>query len=825
MTEFKTYLLLALRNFAKNKMFSAINVGGFAISMACAVMMALYVSHELSYDRHWVKADRIVKIMTTFEPTPNYAGLDLAMSASIIAPLFEQDFEQVETTTRIVASRSMVLGHPDSDVVYNETGVYFADSTLPEVFDIPLVAGSWEQALAGPAQIVINENLAQKYFGDSDPIGRTLVMGGRAPVRITAVMRNLEDNTHLEADAFMSMATAEAFMGPDYTRSWIRQDFHTYAVLQEGVSIDYLRNQIPAFLQRHAGDDPNDNTNLELMHVTDIHLQSHREYELSENNTVANVATSAALAVFVLIIASFNFMNLATARSTTRACEVGMRKTLGARRMQIIRQFLGESLLIALIAIVVAIGLLEIFLPAFSALLNLDFEFDYFSDPELLAGLLMLAVVVGLLAGSYPAFVLSSYSPLAMFKGEVTRGKAGALLRQLLVVLQFSISIALIIATLVVIWQLRYVNNADLGIDTEQVVIFQGSTATGMGTEWEAFRQEVERHPDIASVTAADLVPGEILVNSSGLQVEGATSSYVIPALNVDYDYFRTFDIEFLAGRAFARDRNDLYIEPSAEAPSTTASFVINATAARRLGLTPETAVGVTIVEDRVQTEFPARVSGQIIGVVEDVHFSSMREELQPMYFRLTEPAGRLTPVANFRKMAIKIAAADPDAALTHVESLWRQFMPSVPLQYAFLDQQLALQYDTQQREGTVFVWFSLIAISIAAIGLYGLAAFITEQKKREIGIRKTLGSTALGIVTLLSRDFGKLVLIANVIAWPVAFYFTRDWLQQFAYRVDLSLWFFLASGAFALLLAITTVSSLAMKAAKQNPVQALRYE
>ena len=824
------YLKLAVRNLIKNKLFSLINIAGFAISMACVVLILLFVSHELNYDRHWAKSDRTYKVMTSFLPNASYAGLEIAMSGSIIAVLLEQEFPQVEETVRIVAGDNIILALPDTEINYSEPGVYFADASFPDVFDVPLVAGSWQ--LDQPAQLVLNETLAQKYFGDSDPVGQQLFVANSAPMTVTAVMQDLDDNTHLQANAIISMATAEAFFGQEYTNSWSNQSFHTYVVLSEGSDAQAMADAMPAFLQRHASDDPNDNTALDIMPLTDIHLHSHREYEMSPNGSLLTVYSFSALAAFILILACCNFMNLSTARSLRRAREVGMRKALGAQRRQLVQQFLGESITVACLAIVIALGLVEIVLPMFNATIALDVGLDYFGNPAVILGLFAMAIVVGLLAGSYPAAVLSSFTAISMLKGTATKGKKGVLFRQVLVVLQFSVSIALIISAIVVISQMRFTRSLDLGFTTDQVAVYRARGVEGLGAEFESLKQELLRHPDILAVTRSDLMPGDVTVDASGLRAQGAANAYFLSAVDVGYDYFETFDIEFVAGRPFSRERNDLYREPTPDDPVTEGSFVMNRAALNAIGLSVEEAIGAQVEEQLVAHEFDARVNGEIVGVIEDIYFESLHEEVQPLFFRLKEYPSQNAAlplyqrvVAQLNQMAVRFSGNNMNDALEHVDQVWRQFLPGSPVQYRFLNEKFAEIYAAEERQGTIFSWFSAAALFITGIGLYGLAAFVTEQRTREIGIRKVLGSTVLGIVVLLAKDFGRLVLIANLIAWPLAWYFMNDWLQQFAYRIDMGPWIFALAGFGALALAVIAVGSLALKAASQNPVRSLRYE
>ncbi len=555
---------------------------------------------------------------------------------------------------------------------------------------------------------------------------------------------------------------------------------------------------------------------------------------MKANGSITTVYTFSAIAIFILLIACINFMNLSTARSIQRAREVGMRKVLGAFRQQLVGQFLGESILLGLLSMIIAVALVELLLPWFNGFMNLDIAFDYLSRPAVVLVLVALALLVGSIAGSYPAFYLSAFQPATVLRGELTRGRAGVNFRKALVVVQFAISIALLIATGVIFAQMNYAANKDLGFDRDHVVLMEGAPASGFGDNYDSLKQQLLQTAGVTSVTAANLLPGDQNTNSNGIRAE-ANEMRSMPFLNVDFDFFETFNISFLAGRSFSRERGtDMYNEPTEANPRATGSFILNKLAASQLGWTPDDAIGkwMEVGDDE---QFEGSTRGPIIGVIDDIHFSSLHEAVIPVFYRALPYLNSLyeTPeyrdaavkVPNFRKMAIKINTSNVDQTLADIAETWKLNLPDVPMQMSFLDERFEALYQNEKLQGQLFTLFAALAIFIACLGLYGLASFTTEQRTKEIGIRKVMGGSVRDIVTLLSRDFGYLVLIANLLAWPLAWYLMEKWLESFAYRIDMSLFTFVLAGLLALLIAMLTVGGLAAKAAWSKPSLALRYE
>lgn len=820
----RNYLLVAIRNLSGHKLFSVINVLGLTVGLACVLLIALFVRSEVGYDTQWRSADRTYRVMRNFNPPGGASPLYLATNAPPVGPLLDLEYPQFEQVVRLM-DNTAVVSMPNSTDSYYESGLYFADPNVFEVFDIPLLQGNPQELFDGPFQMVIDESLAQKYFPNGNAVGQTLTLYGNAPVRVTGVMQNLPRNTHLDAHAFASMQTAEAILG-ERMQSWGFNNFHTYVVTEPGYDIANFEAQTPDFLRRHVGEEAPSFTSFTVIKLTDIHLNSRRDNELAANGNATIVITFSAIALFILLIACFNFMNLSTARSLSRAREVGMRKVCGASQGQIALQFLIESIVIATLAVAAAAILVMLTLPSFNALLGTSLSLGLFENVWVFPVLLGLAVFVGIIAGLYPALYLASFPSATILRGAVTKGRAGVALRKALVVLQFTISIALVIASGIALSQLRYAQSLDLGFEKEHVLIYRSSAQPGLGPDYETMKQELLRHPQIVSVTAANLMPGDQNTNADGVRYEGSELDMIgMGFLNVDFDFFETFGIKFLNGRSFSKERGtDLMTSPTSENPRTEANFIINELAAQQMGMTAENAVGKWF-ESISNPEATQLVHGSIIGVVDNIYFSSIREAIKPVYYRVMPSKSPEIPFYNLQNMAVRVTGENLNDTIAYINDTWNRFVPGVPIQQSFLDGDFQALYEGERRQGVLFGWFSAIAVFIAALGLFGLASYMTQQRTREIGIRKVLGSSVSQLVRLLTQDFLILVCIAMLLAWPMAGYFMNQWLQSFAYRVGLSPWIFLAAGGVAMLIAALTVGLLVARTASASPALSLRHE
>jgi len=699
----RNFLLLTFRNLKANRLFTLINILGLAIGLACVILIALFVRHETGYDAHWSKADRTYKVMRTFLAGNTSPALYLATNAPLTGPLLKQDFPEFENVVRIMNGGQLIIGHPETNQSFFEFGLHFADPDIHEIFDIPLVSGDWNGALDGPMQMVISQTVAEKYFPGGDAVGKSLLVAGQAPVQITAVMEDLADNTHLNAQGFISISTLVAMFGESFLEGWSSNNFHTYVVVPENYNIGTFVDAIPDFLNRHIDERASSFTDFVVLPLPDIHLNSQRDNELDANGNIVTIYTFSAIAVVILLIACFNFMNLSTARSASRAREVGLRKTLGADRLQIIMQFLGESIILSLLAVILATLLVSMVLGWFNNLIGLQLEFSLMGEPLIAVGLALLALGVGLVAGSYPAFYLSSFPSAIILKGELTRGSGGAGLRRILVVAQFSISIALVVASGIALAQLRYALTMDPGFTKDQIVIVRGNRTEGLGSNYQTMKQLLLNHPEINSVTAANLMPGDQNTNSNMVRYEGYDGPGVgMPYLNVDYDFFETFYIDIVTGRVFSDERGtDLFRLPTEDNPQTAATYVLNEFAAEQIGYSPNEALDKWF-EVATAQNFERSVRGPIIGVVDNINFSSIREAVKPVYYRVMEHSSPGAQFPNFGQMAIKMSGRNITETLSFIESTWSDFMPGTPFRQEFMDRRFEELYRSEQTQSEI---------------------------------------------------------------------------------------------------------------------------
>jgi putative ABC transport system permease protein len=793
-----------------------VNLIGLAIGIVCCLLIGLFVLHELSYDRYHANADRIYRFSFDYA-LEGGADVHLASMAAPVAPLLEQDFPEILATARISRCGAADNGATISsdDITYYDTGWGMSENSVFRIFDFDWLHGDPVTALLAPNTIVVTASTAMRYFGTTDALGETLNVENSTALEVTGVIGDLPDNTHLSFSMIMSPL-------PALLAQWGLTCLHTYALLADGADVGAIQARAGEFFERHLPENVGaviKNASFTMQPVTDIHLRSRRQAEMRPPGSLATVYTFATIAVFVLAIACINFMNLATARGAQRAKEVGVRKAVGGSRAQMIVQFLGESLLIALIAVLLAMAIVELVTPAFEAFLQKDLSAASLRDPRVLAALAGLCMMVGLAAGSYPAFYLSAFKPAQVLKGDVTRSTRAAAFRRVLVVMQFSISIALLIATATVFQQLRYARNIELGYDKDQIVVMTGSAFEGLGTQWEALKREWQSFPEVTGVTASTQVPATSIDGSIVFRVEGAGSGLPsLPRLFVEFDFFETYGIDLLAGRMFdERFGTDRLAARGDGGSGFTGAFVLNAQAVRALGLTPEQAVGRG-------AEMPNDgISGTIVGVVDDTYFESVHSALKPLVYALPPP--QTGPFATIREASIRVTGNDLQATLAHIDATWKRFMPDQATTRRFLDQDFQALYEEEARQGQMFLYFSVLAILIGCLGLVGLASFATEQRTKEIGVRKVMGGTVFDIVRLFAGEFSRLVLLANLVAWPAAYFLMRRWLESFAYRIDLDPLVFVGSALLALVVTLSTVGVIAARAAATKPIHSLRYE
>ena len=804
----KNYVKIALRNLLKSKGYTFINVAGLAVGLACCLLILLFVRDELSYDRHHEKADQIYRI--TLEALLGEQEINGPIAPAPMAQALVNDYPEVVQATRLFTfSGETFVRYEDKRFV--EERFFFGDSTVFEVFTFPLLRGDPETALVEPNTVVLTESTARKYFGAEDPMGQTIRIDEENDYEVTGVMADVPENSHFHFDFLGSLGTLDRSRSP----VWVSNNFRTYFILAEGQSAEALEAKFPAMVEKYAGPQVEEILGItieqffasggrfefHLQALTDIHLHSQLNYEIEPNGDITYVYAFSIIAFLILLIACINFMNLATARSAGRAKEVGVRKVLGSNRRQLTLQFLMESMLLSVIALGVALVLAVVLLPVFNTLSGKALQINY-GDGAVLAGLVGLAVLVGLLAGSYPAFFLASFRIVNVLKGKGQAGLKSSRLRSGLVVFQFVISIALMIGTAMVYRQVDYVQNKHLGFEKEHVIVLERFDA--LGPQQEAFKEQIRQHPNVVAVAGANTLPGRTFGDTSFFP-EGSPPDQLrnIRLLFSDFDLFETLNLELVDGRFFSHDFS-----------TDSTAIILNEAAVKEFGLTVSEAVGKRLVSPGFSDEEEQYIP--IIGVMKDFHFQSLHDAIRPLGMFI----GR-----NLSYLAVRIRPDDIPGTLAWLETEWQAFAPEQPFTYSFLDSDVDALYQEDQRQGSLFGTFALLAIVIACLGLFGLAAFTAEQRTKEIGVRKVLGASVPGIIVLLSKEFTKLVVVAFVVAAPVAYLVIDRWLQGFAFRVDISWWIFLMAGLAALVIAWLTVSYQSIRAALTNPVEALRYE
>ena len=806
----RNYLTVALRSLRKQKGYTFINVAGLALGLASCLFILIYIQDELNYDRFHEHADRIYQ--AGMRGVIGGQFMEIANTSTPMGPALKADFPEVENFTR-VKSMGRVLFSLGATRFYEEN-VFWADSTFFSVFSFPLVRGNPETALAAPNTIVLTESTARKYFGDGDPIGKTLRFANQQEYTITGLAEDLPSSSHLHFDILVSMETVL----PNLNSVWLSHHLHTYLLLQPGVSAETVEGKLPTLIDQYVAPEFEAivGTTYEeakaggmefgyyMQPLTGLYLRHVGSDAIGATSDIRYVYILGAIGVFILLLACINFMNLSTARSANRAREVGLRKVLGSDRRQLIQQFMGESILIALFAFVVAGLLVVTLMPLFGALAGKTLPLTPVIFVKIMGLLLFIALISGFLAGVYPAFVLSAFQPARVIKGTLSSGSRGSWLRSGLVVVQFTVSIVLLIGTGAVFNQLSFMQNERLGFSGEQVVVVPVESQAGRNGI-ETFRQTLLQHAGIEAVAASDFIPGRVN-NTTAFRPEDAppTEAYVLATARVSHDYLETLDIELVAGRDFDR----------AMATDSTAT-IINESGARELGWTIEEALGKRIVEIAAgpNNEDYART---IIGIAKDFHFASLHEPIRPIAFNI-DPT-------QFQRVSIRIRPENMPATLEFIQAGWESLEPGYPYSAVFLDADFNRFYTQENRLADLFVAFTVLAVIIACMGLFGLASFVAEQRTAEIGVRKVLGASVASLVLLLSREFSKLVILASIIAIPIGFFAMNRWMENFAYHTTLSWWLFAAAAGTGLLIAIITVSYQSIKAALVNPVDSLRH-
>jgi len=804
----RNYIKIAFRNLAKYKFISFINLFGLTIGLTCCLLILAYILNEISYDKYQPYADRTYRISRSFHNEEGIQSLHLGAISPPFGPLLKNEFPEIQKITRLLSNGNTAFVYQDKQFYENQ--VFFADENLPDVFKIDVVKGNAKKALEDPFSIMISDKLARKYFGNEDPMNKIVKLDNNLPCKVGGVFKPFPSNTHVHADvliAFNTLKDSAIYGERNLQTNWGNNSFLTYVVIPKGSDPKKLEGKFPAFLDKyyHFPDEPpgfkgSKFTHLYLTALTDIHLRSHLDYEVEENGDIKRIYIFSIIALFILLIACINYMNLSTARSVLRAKEIGIRKTVGAERKEIILQFLSESVLISWFAILLAIVLTALLLPWLNKFSGLDLSMQILIKWQIILPLIIAPFVVGILSGLYPALFMSSFEPVKVLKG-LFKVSGNISLRKALVVAQFAISIILLISTVIVFKQLRYMQQKSLGFSKDHVITMFNTAA--FGNQFESFRNELLQNPGVREVARSSRIPSGRLLDAQDVALPAGDTvkplSVDLKFVTVDYNFVPAYGMGMAAGRNFS----NAYKTDSN-------SFVINEAATKVLGWrSAQEAINKDLVYGGQK--------GKVIGVVKDFHFESLHQKIPPLLFNVN--------ANRYNRISIKLSGANIASSLGFVEKTWKKFLPETPYDYSFLDERFAQLYQSEQRQKSIFTVFAFIAIFIACLGLFGLSAFTISQRVKEIGIRKILGADVSTIVALLSKDFLKLVLVAAVIAFPVAWFAMHKWLEDFAYRIGISLWIFLVAGIVAALIAFITISFQAVKAARANPVKNLRTE
>jgi putative ABC transport system permease protein len=806
---FKNYLKVALRNLWKSKGFSAINIIGLAAGLGVCLLIVLYVADELSYDRYNDKADRIYRLDADIYF--NNTQFTASISPKPLALTLAKECPQVEQMVRINYQND-ILVKKGGDWIRDHHLAY-ADSTFFKVYTVPMVTGDPNTALNEPHSIVIDESAAKRYFNSTDVVGKTLELEGKTICKVTGVMKDLPRQSHFHL-SFILPQRDRGYQGDN--DQWLSNNWHSYILVRPGVDRAFLQSRVDATVNKYLGlqlqqmlhasmqDMQHQGAHFiyHLMPLEDIHLRSNKSYEMEPNGDINTVYIFSFIAILILVIACVNFMNLSTARSANRAREVGIRKVAGSTKGHLITQFLTESVLLSFFSLLLALGIALLLLPMFNQLAGKELHAGSLFSPRFLALLVLLVFLVGCLAGSYPAFYLSSFQPILVLKGKVASGFKGSMLRNILVVGQFVISIGLIIGTIVIYNQLNYIRSRETGFNRDQVLVIHNAYLGGDGIK--SFRKELTQLTGVADASLS----GDLPTVGSGYDQEGwfrtpsmdTKGAVVLTNLFVDEHYIPTLGMKIVKGRNFSIDF-----------PTDSTGIILNESAVQLLGWKDPINQMFYRPGDSMKS-----VAYHVIGVVKDFNFSSMHDKVGPLVINMGDNRG---------SMAVRLRGGDITGPVGQIETKWKAIANGVPFTYTFMDDDFNKLYQTEKQTGQLFISFAVFAIFIACLGLFGLVTYAAEQRMKEIGIRKVLGAKVGGIVGLLSRDFIKLVLIASLIAFPIAWWGMSQWLDGFAYRIGISWWIFVLAGAAALVIALATVSLQTIRAALANPIKSLKSE
>lgn len=792
---FRNYLKTAFRNLWRNKVLSGINILGLSVGLAACLLILVFVGDELSFDRFHEQGDRIVRV--TMEVSSNGEEMRAPVTGTKVAPAFTRDFPEVEKAVRIYNTPKVVQYH---DKLFEEQRFLYADSTFFQIFSFALRQGQATDVLAGPDKLVLTASTARKYFGNENPVGKTLKINNTKDYLVTGIVADVPANSQIKFDFVASYASLRVAKEEHW---WNANDI-TYLLLRRPEAITGLQAKIPGYMRAHSAETQltgQDYLTYNLEPLRDVHLYSDLS-GLEPNGDLKYIYIFAIIAGLILVIACTNYINLTTAHAAGRAKEVGIRKVIGALRGQLFRQFIGESFIVTFIALLIGVILVKLLLPVFNGLTGKEVTSNVLQSPFTLVSGVLITLVISVLAGSFPAMALANFKPVSVLKGSFKSSGTGIWLRKGLIVFQFVISTFLIVSALIVQQQLQYIQDKKIGYNNQQVLVLP--TDEQIINKFKLLKQAFKSNPAVKNVTLAYETPTNIQGGYSFKKPEDVQSS-MVKAIPVEKDFVQTLNIPLVAGRDF-NNTDEKLLQPEGESSF---SFILNESAVKNLGWTPAEAIGKQLELDSRQ--------GLIKGVAQDFHFAPLHETIAPLVIFLDE--------VSWGKILVKINGQDVAGTLADLEATWKQLAPHRPFVYKFLDEEYGKLYGAEQRIGKTFAVFAFLAILLACLGLFGLAAFTTTQRAKEIGVRKVLGASVPDILTLISKDFLKLVALANIIAWPLAWYAMHRWLEDFAYRIPINPGIFILAGLAALVVAFATISFQALKVAVTNPVKALKQE
>jgi len=800
---FKNYLKVAFRSLNKNRVYAFINILGLALGLAVTILVFLFIKDETSYEKHWDGYERVYR--TGIKADMMGQKMDAPVSPSPMANALRTEFTDVETATRLNPLRQEVMIRYEQTKIYVQKGVR-ADSTFFKIFDYKFIHGNANEALIEPNAVVLTEETAKKLFGDENAMGKIVKYDNRNDLVVKGVVEEPKGHAHFQFDMFMAQNGIQNI--------WMANNFQTYVKLKEGADYDKFESEMKANFMKKIEPDverfmkisveeflaQGNAFEYQLNPLKDIHLYSHKDWEIQQNGNIMYIYVFIGIALLVILIAGINFMNLSTARSGKRAKEVGVRKVTGASRKILIAQFLTESVIQSFIALFLAFILVELFIPGFNNIM--DIELNLFNDHlnQTLLFSLMVTLFYGIFAGSYPAFFLSSFQPVSVLKGDFTKTKGGSLLRKGLVVFQFTASAILIIGMIIIFSQISFLHNKDIGFKGDQVIVVPLQT-DDMTTNFRSYKDLFLKNSNVISISRSSFLPGD-LPNQNMYVLEGSQEQLPLWNMEVDYDFFKTLDIKLLKGRVFDQEKESDSIP----------YFILNETAVNNLNI--EKPLGRrmgTYMNQSGDLQY-----GNIIGIVKDFHIEGFNAPIRPMIMTIRN---------NVWFASIKIASNDMNATIDFIETEWNKLEPTHPFRYKFLDEKFGALLKQQENFGTMFLFLTILAIIISAMGLYGLSSYTAEQRTKEIGIRKVLGSSVGQIMNMLTKDFLRLVLIANIFSWPITYILAKNWLNNFSYQIDMPILPFVFATLLSMLIALITVSSQAYIAANSDPVDALKYE